>query len=694
MRRVLLSLAAVAGGLALLGALVAGVWWTRFLCAGEACPSVAQFDEYEPAQPARLYAVDGRFIAEVGLERRSLVRLADIPAHVVQAFVITEDKRFYRHRGIDYRRVVGAVWSNVKARGMAEGFSTITMQLARNIFPDQLPSRMQVSGVGGNLLRKFREMKVARQLEGRFSKERILELYLNQIPLGAGAYGVESAAQRYFGKSVAELTVAEAATLAALPKAPARYNPRRFPDRAIQRRNSVLELMRREGVLSDADASTAKASPLRVVRAARGGGEVAPYFVEWVRQLLAARYGARASRQGLRVITSLDLEVQGAAERALDRQLRAVEAGVHGAYPHLTYEAYLARAAAGVADGDAGDSPYLQGAFVALDPRTGGIRALVGGRDYDDSKFDRATQALRQPGSTFKPIVYAAAVQAGRPPSYLVDDAPIEVAQADGSRWSPKNFDNTYEGEMSMRRALYMSRNLPAVKTAMEIGEGAVVDLAHAFGLTTEIPPYPSIALGTAEVHPLELIAAYSTFANLGWRVAPNPLVRVETTDGRVLYDAKAERVQVLSPETAWLMVDMMKDVVSRGSGTAIRRAGFFLPTAGKTGTTSDYSDVWYVGYTSDLVAGVWMGFDRPRRIKDNAQGGQLAAPAWAAFMREVYARRPASGDWARPIGVSAIEVDARTGVRLAPGCGADSTRVEYFLAGTEPAAGCRPPAP
>ena len=682
MRRVLLFLAAGAAGLALLGGLVAGVWWTRFLCADDACPSVAQFDEYQPAQPARLYAVDGRFIAEVGLERRSVVRLPDIPAHVVQAFVVTEDKRFYRHRGIDVRRVVGAIWSNVKAGGMAEGFSTITMQLARNIFPDQLPSRAKVSGVGGNLLRKFREMKVARQLEARFSKERILELYLNQIPLGAGAYGVESAAQRYFGKSVAELTVSEAATLAALPKAPARYNPRRFPDRAIQRRNSVLELMRREGVLSDADASTAKAAPLRVVRAARGAGEVAPYFVEWVRQLLAARYGASASRQGLRVITSLDLEMQGAAERAIDRQLRAVEAGVHGPYPHLTYEAYLARAAAGLADDAAADSPYLQGAFVALDPRTGGIRALVGGRDYDDSKFDRATQALRQPGSTFKPIVYAAAVQAGRPPSYVVDDSPIEVAQADGSRWSPKNFDNTYEGEMSMRRALYMSRNLPAVKTAMEIGEGAIVDLAHAFGITTDIPPYPSIALGTAEVHPLELIASYSAFANLGWRVAPNPLVRVETTDGRVLYDAKAERLQVLSPETAWLMVDMMKDVVSRGSGTAIRRAGFTLPTAGKTGTTSDYSDVWYVGYTSDLVAGVWMGFDRPRRIKDNAQGGQLAAPAWAAFMREVYATRPAAGDWPRPLGISAVV------------CAADSTRVEYFLAGTEPAAGCRAPAP
>ncbi|MEY3701157.1 MAG: hypothetical protein RI891_449, partial [Gemmatimonadota bacterium] len=559
-----------------------------------------------------------------------------------------------------------------------------------------LPSRTRVSGVRDNLLRKFREMKVARQLEARFPKERILELYLNQIPLGAGAYGVESAAQRYFGKAVTELNVAEAAMLAALPKAPARYNPRRFPDRAIQRRNSVLELMRRGGALADADASTAKAYPLRIVRTVRGGGDVAPYFVEWVRQLLAERYGTRATRQGLRVITSLDLDMQGAAERAIDRQLRAVEAGVHGPYPHLTYEGYLARAAGGTDDPVSADSPYLQGAFVAIDPRTGGIRALVGGRDYDDSKFDRATQARRQPGSTFKPFVYAAAVQAGRAPSAVVDDSPIEVSQADGSLWSPKNFDNTYEGEMSMRRALFMSRNLPAVKTAMEVGEGAVADLAHTFGLTTEIPPYPSIALGTAEVQPLELIAAYATFANLGWRVAPNPLVRVETTDGRVLEEAKAERVQVLTPEAAWLMVDMMKDVVSRGSGTAIRRAGFTLPTAGKTGTTSDYSDVWYVGYTSDLVAGVWMGFDRRRRIKDNAQGGQLAAPAWAAFMREVYARRQASADWARPIGVSAIPIDARTGQRLPATCpvGGDSVRVEYFLAGTEPApsGSCRTP--
>jgi len=276
-------------------------------------------------------------------------------------------------------------------------------------------------------------MKVARQLESRFPKERILELYLNQIPLGAGAYGVESAAQRYFGKAVTELNVAEAAMLAALPKAPARYNPRRFPDRAIQRRNSVLELMRRGGALADADASTAKAYPLRIVRTVRGGGDVAPYFVEWVRQLLAERYGTRATRQGLRVITSLDLDMQGAAERAIDRQLRAVEAGVHGPYPHLTYEGYLARAAGGADDPVSADSPYLQGAFVAIDPRTGGIRALVGGRDYDDSKFDRATQARRQPGSTFKPFVYAAAVQAGRAPSAVVDDSPIEVSQADGS---------------------------------------------------------------------------------------------------------------------------------------------------------------------------------------------------------------------------------------------------------------------
>ena len=688
MRRKLLLPALGLVGLGFLGFGAFAIYWTWILCSGDVCPSIEQFDEYRPAQPARLFAVDGRLIAEVGLERRSVVRLEQVPQHVVDAFVITEDKRFYRHSGIDYIRIVGAVWANVKAVGFAQGFSTITMQLARNIFPERL-SREKT------LVRKLREAKVARQIEDRFSKERILELYLNQIPFGTGAYGVESAAQRYFGRPINELTVAEGAMLAALPKAPSRYNPRRFPDRAVQRRNTVIELMRRENALSDADASMAKAYPLRLFRPVRGGtGEVAPYFVEWVRAELASRFGRQAYEQGLRVMTSLDLDMQGAAERAMERQLRAIEANTYGPFTHQTYEQYLARAQGGTADPNTANSPYLQGAFIAMDPRTGGIRALVGGRDFDDSQFDRAVRALRQPGSTFKPIVYATAVRTGRPPSYFIDDEPIEVVQLDGSLWAPQNYDLKFEGRVTMRRALYQSRNLPAIRMTMELGESGVVEMAKNFGLTTKVPPYPSIALGSADVYPVEMIAAYSTFANLGWRVPATPILRVETLDGRRLYEAKPERVQVLSREEAWIMVDMMKDVVRRGSGTAVLRGGFNLPTAGKTGTTNDYTDVWYIGYTTDLVAGVWMGFDQPKKIKENAQGGQLAAPAWTAFMREVYARKPNSPDWPRPSGIVSVEIDPATGLRAGPGCMSDSVRVEHFLPGTEPLTECPRPFP
>jgi penicillin-binding protein 1A len=682
-------------GAGLLGLVVFAIHWTWFLCSGDKCPSIAQFEEYTPAQPARVFAADGRFIAEVGLERRSVVPLEQIPQHVVDAFVITEDKRFYRHKGIDYIRVVGSLAANIRAMGFAEGFSTITMQLARNIFPEQLPARNRVSSAVQTLLRKFREAKVARQIERAFSKERILELYLNQIPFGSGAFGVESAAQRYFGRPINELTVAEGALLAALPKAPSRYNPRRFPDRAIQRRNTVLELMRREGALSGPDASMAKAYPLRLYRPARGvTGDLAPYFVEWVRTELVRRFGRQVYEQGLRVMTTLDLDMQGAAERAIERQLRAIEAGAFGAFTHQTYEEYLARAASGTAEPGGANSPYLQGAFVALDPRSGAVRALVGGRDFDDSKFDRTTQALRQPGSTFKPIVYSTAIKSGRPPSYFLDDEPIEVPQLDGSLWTPQNYDLQFDGRMTLRRALYTSRNLPAIRLTMELGEHSVVDMARSFGLTTRIPPFPSIALGSADVYPLEMIAAYSTFANLGWRVPPNPIVKVQTLDGRTLYEAKPERIQVLGREEAWIMVDMMKDVVRRGSGAAIARSGFSIPTGGKTGTTNDHTDVWYVGFTTDLVAGLWMGFDQPKRIKENAQGGLLAAPAWLAFMREVYERKPTPPDWPRPLGILAIEIDPATGLRAGPGCWSDSVRVEYFIRGTEPQSECPRPFP
>src|SRR4051812_12568559 len=652
------------------------------VCRAGACPSVDVLEEYQPRQTSKLYAADGRFIAELGLERRTLLKLDQIPPVVRNAFIATEDKRFYEHKGIDFRSIPRAIWTDIRRRSFAEGFSTITMQLARNIFPERLTRDK-------SLVRKLKEIKVARAIEAKYSKEKILELYLNQIALGNQSFGVETAAQRYFGKSARDLNVAEAATLAGLPKAPERYNPRRYPDRAIQRRNTVIEVMRDQGVINDADASLAKAYPLQLARKSEAG-DVAPYFVEWVRQQLEQQFGQRLYEQGLKVYTTLDVDLQSAAERALENQLKAVESGRYGNYPHQTFEAYMSKASSRAGEPARANSPYLQGAFIAMDPRTGAVRALVGGRDFDDSKFNRATQALRQPGSTFKPIVYADAVQNGRPPTYVVDDSPVSVPQPGGGAWTPQNYDGKFEGLMFMRRGLYQSRNIVAIKVGMELGPQSVIEMARKFGISTPIPPYPSIYIGAADVYPLEMIASYSAFATLGTRSAPTAIVRVENAKGDVLWEPTPVRVPVMSAEEAWLMVSMMKDVVVRGTAAGSVGSQFHIPAGGKTGTTNDGADVWFIGYTSDLVAGVWMGMDRPKKIKSNAQGGILAAPAWTAFMREVYRRKPASPDWPRPDGIVERQIDLASGQLWAPGCGEPVT--DFFLSGTDPIATCIPP--
>ncbi len=673
-----LCIAAIFGtAVAIAGTAVA---WTM-VCRGNVCPTVAALNAYIPNQTSKLYAADGRFIAELGLERRTLVRLSDLPQHVKDAFLVVEDKRFYDHSGIDFIRVFGALARNIKAGGFAEGFSTITMQLARNIFPETLTREKTI-------VRKLKEARVAMAIERAYEKDRILELYLNQIYLGSGAYGVETAAQRYFGKSVKDVSVAEAAMLAALPKAPERYNPRRFADRAIQRRNTVIELMRRAGVVTSSDASLAKAFPLQLAQRTESG-ETAPYFVEWVRQQLDQHFGQKLYEQGLRVFTTLDLDMQVAAERAMEEQLGAIESGKFGNYTHLTYEQYQARNAEGAALGGGADSPYLQGAFVAVDPRAGAVRALVGGRDFADSKFNRAVQALRQPGSTFKPIVYATAVRAGLGPAHVINDAPLSMDQVSGEQWTPNNFDFKFEGPIAMRRALYMSRNIPAIRMGLELGTRPVIAMARRFGISTPIPPYPSLYIGAADVYPLEMIASYSVFANLGLRTAPYAILRVETADGEVLWQPRPEREAVLTPEEAWLMVSMMKDVVGRGTAYgATTGAGFRVPAGGKTGTTNDGADVWFIGYTADLVAGMWVGFDRPKKIKANAQGGSLVAPAWTAFMTDVYKRKPVPPDWPRPDGVVAREIDAATGLLANFSC-MDRRVTEYFVAGTEPRLTC-----
>ena len=669
-------------GISFVAGFVYAAW--ALVCRANSCPAVEELESYTPRQTSKLYAADGRFIAELGLERRTLVKISDIPPVVKDAFVVIEDKRFYDHSGIDWYRVPGAVFNVIKTRSFSQGFSTITMQLAGNIFPERI-NRRERSGFGG-LTRKLKEIKVARGIEARYPKDRILELYLNQIYLGNGANGVETAAQRYFGKSAKELNLAEAATLAALPRAPERYNPRKYPDRAVQRRNTIVEVMRREGMIGDADASLAKAYPLRLATRTESG-DVAPYFVEWVRQLLDQQFGQQLYEQGLKVYTTLDLDLQSAAERSLERQLRAIESGRFGAYKHETYEQYIAQSNGG-AERDSPNSPYLQGAFIAMDPRTGAVRALVGGRDFDDSKFNRAVQALRQPGSTFKPVVYSAAIQNGRPPTYILDDSPLTLPMVQGDTWSPQNYDGQYEGQIPLRKALYESRNVPTIRLGMELGEQTVIDMARKLGISTPIPPYPSIHIGAADVYPIEMIAAYSTFATLGMQARAMGITRVENAQGEVLWSPEPIRVPVLSPEESWLMVDMMKDVVRKGTAAASVGALFSIPAGGKTGTTNDYTDVWYLGYTSDLVAGVWMGFDKPERIMTNAQGGRLAAPAWTAFMTEVYRRKPAPPDWPRPAGIVTATVDLLTNSQWVPGCpGVEAT--EFFIAGTEPTMPC-----
>jgi len=658
--------------------------WTR-ACANNACPSIAKVTgTWDPAQASKVYAADGRLITDLGEERRTVIPIAQISPAAIAAFVSVEDKRFYEHGGVDWIRAFGAVRRTLiyalTRRGRVQGFSTITMQLAGNLFPEDINRQDR------SIKRKLREMHVAFELERNFSKDRILELYLNQINLGNGANGVEAAAQRYFGKSAHDLNVAEAATLAGIPRSPTRYNPRRNPDLSVERRNLILELMADEGVLTEDDAERWKAYPL-LLSTRSDFSEVAPYFTEYVRQQLRTRFGSELYKGGLRIYTTVDLDVQQAAERALARQLDEIERNKarYGKYPRPTYTDYLEKRGDDAVS--LAQSPYLQGLMVVLEARTGKILAMVGGRDFNDSKFNRAIQATRQPGSTFKPIVYTAALRAGHPWSEIVEDTPLSVEQLPGEPpWEPANYDNRFAGPMSLKEAFYESRNIPAIKIGMEIGPQAVVGEAARFGISTKVQPYPASYIGSSEVIPLEMISAFSAFATMGTRTTPYSIDRVEDRKGNVLWAPKPRTEQVMDSNLAWLMLDGLRDVVRRG--TAAGAVGSQLgpiPAGGKTGTTNDGADVWFIGFTPDLVAGVWIGMDAPQKIMDNAQGGRLAAPAWTMMMKEVYERRPAPGAWPRPDGLTVVDVDRQTGKKFTPFCPKDSLAVESFLPGTEP---------
>jgi len=667
--------------------------WTR-VCAAERCPSISRLvGGPGPQQTSKVYAADGRLITELGLERRTVLPLSEIPPAVRQAFIATEDKRFYSHHGIDYWRILGALKADVVSLGYAQGFSTITMQLARNIFPEEISREKK-------LTRKLKEARVAVEIENNFPKDTILQMYLNQINLGAGAHGVEAAAQIYFGKPARQLNVAEAATLAALPKLPAFYNPRTHPERAVRRRNVVLTLMRDQGYLSPEDAELWEAYPLVLTSNRTNYGDVAPYFVEWLRVTqLEPRFGRQLYEGGLRVYTTLDLDMQEAAERALQSQLDAIEAGVYsnGKFPgKTTYREYIESSKTSGEDHGL-YTPYLQGALVSLEASTGYIRAMIGGRDFDDSKYNRATQAIRQPGSTFKPFVYSAAVRAGHPVTEMVDDSPLNppVIQLDSSLWQPRDYDDSTLGLIPMRRSLYESRNLSTIKLGMALGEATVIGEARRYGITTPLRPYPSIHIGANGVKPIEIIAAYSAFATLGTRATPLGILRVEDRQGNILWQPQIQRDTVMDATHEWLMLDMMRDVIRRGTAySAVWKAGFTIPAAGKTGTTDDYTDAWFIGYTPELVTGLWVGYDFQQRIMNNAGGGRIVAPAWTAFMRDVYDRRPPPPDWPRPDSLELRQVDQSNGYLATPYCPKELQHWDWFYPGTEPTQYCPVHAP
>jgi penicillin-binding protein 1A len=616
-----------------------------------------------PPQSSLVYARDGSLIWEVGVQWRTNISIRSLPKYVGQAFVAVEDQRFYQHDGVDLVGIAGAMKDNLM--GGRRGASTITQQLVGNIHPDLIDRTDQSLG------RKLKEQAAAREMERHYSKEQILEAYLNQIHFGSRWYGIESAARHYFGKTASRLTLAEAATLAALPKGPALYDPNRHPDRARARRNLILALMTKQGFITSAQKIVAQAEPVATAKNA-GFSEPAPNFVDVVR-VQAEREKIPVTSGGYHIYTTLDPVLQRAANNALGDGLLELER--RSGYKHPTYEGHAK-----------GSTDYLQGAIVALDPYTGDVRALIGTRDYSESQYDRAVNGMRQPGSAFKPVVYATAIAESLAANTIVADTALAIPLQNHSTYRPDNSDGEFLGPLTMREALAKSRNTVAVQLALRLGMDSVIAMARRMGITSFIAPYPSSAIGASVVQPLDLVAAYATLDNGGWRVEARFITRIEDRGGHVVWQNPiASPQEVIDSKVAFIVRDMMRDVVDRGTATAVRRAlGSQFPVAGKTGTTNDNADVWFVGMTQDLVAGVWIGFDRPRTIAPGAAGGSLAAPIWARMMAAVGIGR-GGAPWIVPEGLLSAELDRTTGMLADASTPADRRYTEYFLAGTEP---------
>ena len=629
-------------------------------CGFAGCPSTASIQTFRPSEGSLVLDRNGVTLGRLDYVRRVNVPLDSVPERVREAFIAVEDRRFYAHSGIDWRSVLRASFRNIRSMGVAEGFSTITMQVVRNAFIPQLAGER-------SLRRKLIEIALARRLEENLTKDQILELYLNIIYLGNGVYGIEAASRDLFGKSVQKLTLAEAATLAALPKGPTSYSPRRNPERARARRDLVLGLMAQEGFITAEEAARARSRAIRVQERGWYPKADASHALDPIRAAVDSILGDRADKLGDVVVrTTIDARAQRAAERAVRSRAAQIERAAESGRRR---------------EGE------VEGAMVAVDPRTGAIRALVGGNNYERGAFNRAFGARRQPGSAFKPFVYAAALGAGLSPATVVDDVPVEMELPNGDLWAPENFGGEYSGPVTLRRALMRSANAATIRLAEQVGRRRVIATAVAAGITSPLPDVPALSLGSAEVTPLELVLAYAPFSNGGFRVRPRLIERIERPDGDSVWQAdSAVLMRALDPRDAFQVTSMLQSVVDQGTGYEIRRLGVRGPVAGKTGTTNDGNDLWFVGYTPTLVAGFWFGYDVPRSLGYGATGGRLAAPAWVDFYKGTWRDDDGTG-WPEPPGLVAKTIDSYNGMLANEYC--PTVHREWFRVGTEPTRVC-----
>jgi penicillin-binding protein 1A len=683
-------------GLLVLASALAGATAGLLLVYSTDLPQVDQLEHYRPSSITELYDGQGRIIGSFALQRRVVASYDDYPQILRQGLISIEDKDFFRHWGINVWRIAGAAYRDIKSGGRVQGASTLTMQLARNLFlsPDR------------SFHRKIQEALLAVQIERRFTKPQIFTLYANQIYLGHGVYGFEAASQFYFSKPAKQLSLDEAALLAGLPKSPAYYSPVSHPERALKRRNLVINSMLEDGMITSQQAAIARDQPIRL-ELAHDPDSRAPYFVEEIRRYLEGKYGSdQVHEGGLKVYTSLDVDLQRAANRAVFDGLAAYERrhGWRGRlqnilagdvrlanYQHPDWDSEpevngyvhalvvgVSPAAVGIRFGrytatltpaDAswtrrkfhdilkrGDIVYVkvlslnsdgkvrasleedsgaQGALVAIDNATGEIKAMVGGRDFNLSKFNRATQALRQVGSSFKPYVYTAAIDRGATPDDTLLDAPVIFPTASGA-YEPHNYDEKFEGTITLRRALAQSRNIPALKLADSLGIKTVIEYAHRFGITSNISPYLPVALGAVEVTPLEQTSAYSVFPNDGVHITPRYITKVTDYEGRVLEENFPDVKDVISARTARTMTSMLREVVLHG--TAMAASTLKFPLAGKTGTTNNFTDAWFIGFSPSLTCGVWIGYDEKKFLGAKESGARAALPIWMDFMKAALA--------------------------------------------------------